>query len=146
VLALEPSSVDRIVDAFRDGFFIQAESVRKALESPNQFNALDGQSALKVDFWVLRDDPYECCAFRRRMQVTIFGTPAWIAMAEDVILHKLYWNKLTPSDRQLQDAAGVYAVQAGALDQAYLARWASSLQVEQELSDLATGKVTPKST
>lgn len=83
---------------------------------------------------------------RLRIALDLFGIGTWIATAEDVILHKLYWNKLTPSNRQLQDAAGVYAVQAGALDQAYLAQWATTLQVQQELNDLASGRITPKST
>jgi hypothetical protein len=30
---------------------------------------------------------------------------------EDIILHKLLWHKISPSERQLADAAGVYAVQ-----------------------------------
>jgi hypothetical protein len=33
-----------------------------------------------------------------------------------VILHKLFRNRISPSDRQLGDAAGVIAVQAAALD------------------------------
>jgi hypothetical protein len=67
--------------------------------------------------WALaRNDPFEQTAFSRRLVIELFGVAAQIATAEDVISHKLYWNLLPPSDRQLQDAAGVYAVQAGALD------------------------------
>ena len=80
------------------------------------------------------------------MAAELFGDSAWIATAEDVILHKLYWNKLTPSDRQLQDAAGVYAVQIDTLDQAYLSRWARNLDVQQALTDLTSGKTKPKTT
>lgn len=146
VIALKSDQVDRFVAAFRSGFFIQEDSVRSALEPPLQFNVLDEQSALKADFWPLRDDAFEQTAFSRRSNVDLFGVAAWIARAEDVILHKLYWNRITPSDRQLQDAAGVYAVQAGLLDSAYLDRWAAVLGVQQELNDLATGKIKPKST
>ena len=76
----------------------------------------------------------------------MFDTPAVITTAEDVILHKLYWHKLTPSDRQLGDAAGVYSVHRDALDNAYLDHWASILGVQRELHDLATGKIKPKAT
>lgn len=146
VLRLRPDSVEGLVAAFKDGFFIQAESVEKSLRPPHQFNALDEQSALKVDFWTLRDDAFERTAFERRVQVTLFDTPAWITTAEDVILHKLFWHKLTPSDRQLGDAAGVYCVQRDALDTAYLDHWASILGVQPELHDLAAGKIKPKTT
>jgi hypothetical protein len=101
---------------------------------------------LKVDFWLLRDDAFEQRAFERRVQVSLFGTPAWITTAEDVILHKLYWHSLSPSDRQLLDAAGVYAVQGDALDLAYLRQWAAVLNVVPELDDLLSKRTRPKST
>ncbi len=146
VLALKPDDADRLVTALQSGFLVHAESVRAIFRPPFQFNVLDEQSALKADFWLLRDDPFEQAAFARRMEATLFGIGAWIATAEDVILHKLYWNRLTPSDRQLSDAAGVYAVQADALDLAYLRRWAPQLGVEQTLEDLLSGRIRPKTT
>jgi len=146
VVVLEPHQVEQFVAAFRSGLFIQEISVRSVFQPPYQFNVLDEQSALKADFWLLRDNDFEKAAFKRRLAVELFGISAWITTAEDVILHKLYWNKLTPSDRQLQDAAGVYSVQQGALDLFYLNRWASTLDVQHELADLTSGKITPKST
>jgi hypothetical protein len=55
--------------------------------------------------------PFDQEMLRRRVHLTLFGEPAWITTAEDCILHKLVWNGITPSDRQLSDAAGVVAVQ-----------------------------------
>ena len=95
---------------------------------------------------MLKDDTFERGAFEHRKQVSLFGRPAWIATAEDVILHKFYWHKITPSDRQLQDAAGVYAVQADALDLSYLRHWAAILGVEEQLAALRVGTLKPKST
>lgn len=146
VLVLRHAEVDRFVEAFGADFFLQPESVRRALVPPRQFNAIDEHSALKVDFWLLKDEAFDRAAFARRQQVTLFGTEAWIMSAEDVILHKLYWNGLSPSDRQLLDAAGVYAVQSGALDVLYLRQWASTLGVEQTLDDILTGRLKPKAT
>ncbi len=147
VLLLQPSEVDNLAAAFSEGFFLQPESIRSAIASPpHQFNAIDEQSALKIDFWLLGDNSFERTAFDRRLQVSLFGIPAWITTAEDVILHKLYWHKLPASDRQLFDAAGVYAVQADALDVSYLRHWASILGVQQELDDLLAGKLKPKAT
>lgn len=83
---------------------------------------------------------------KRRTQATLFGEPAWIATAEDVILHKLVWNRLSPSDRQLGDAAGVVAVQADALDKNYLNRWARDLNLANELERLLSGEIKPKQT
>jgi hypothetical protein len=69
-----------------------------------------------------------------------------LATAEDVILHKLYWNLLTPSERQLNDAAGVVAVQGSALDSGYLQKWAVELGVSTVLEDLLANRIRPKST
>jgi len=144
VLVLEPAGVESLAAAFGDGFFIQIDSIRRAFAPPHQFNAIDEQSALKVDFWLLRTDPFEQNAFARRRQVSLFDTPAWIMTAEDVILHKFYWHTLSPSDRQLHDAAGVFAIQGTSLDKTYLQHWAPVLHVEEELAALLAGLLKPK--
>lgn len=146
VILLKLEEVDTLVDAFEHGFFIQRESVRAVFQPPYQFNLIDEQSALKADFWQLRDHEFEQEMFRRRLAVDLFGMQAWIATAEDVLLHKLYWNRLMPSERQLLDAAGVFAVQAGDLDLDYLKLWAAKLGVTAELDDLIAGRLRPKST
>ena len=146
VLVMEPDQVDPLVAAFDAGFFIQPDSVRSAFRPPFQFNVLDEQSALKADFWLLRENAFESAAFRRRLPITLFGASAWIATAEDVLLHELYWNRLTPSDHQLGDAAGVYAVQGVALDLRYLQQWARVLHVQAELDAIVEGRIKPKQT
>lgn len=83
---------------------------------------------------------------QRRTRVTLFGEPAWITTAEDSILHKLVWNRITPSDRQLGDAAGVVAVQSDKLDTGYLRHWAKQLGLSAELDALLSGRIKPKQT
>ena len=83
---------------------------------------------------------------RRRVQVTLFGEPAWISTAEDVILHKLVWNRISPSDRQLGDAAGVVAVQADALGQKLLEAMGAGTEAAGELERLLSGEIKPKKT
>jgi hypothetical protein len=80
------------------------------------------------------------------VQATLFGEPAWISTAEDVILHKLFWNRISPSDRQLGDAAGIVAVQADALDKNYMRQWAQELKLTSELERLLNGEIKPKNT
>ena len=104
-----------------------ATAVRAVYEPPHQFNAVDTRSALKVDFWLAGSEPFDQEMLQRRIQATLFREPAWISTAEDVILHKLLWNRISPSDRQLGDAAGVVAVQAATLDKDYLRWWAREL-------------------
>jgi hypothetical protein len=146
VIQLPPSAVTKIVSGFSPDYFIDEAAVRAAFQPPFQFNAIDTRSALKVDFWLPRPASFDNEMLRRRMAVTLFGEPAWITTAEDCILHKLVWNKITPSDRQLGDAAGIVAVQAESLDHFYLKRWSETLGVSPDLERLLSGKVKPKRT
>jgi hypothetical protein len=146
VVQLPVSAAARLMQEFSGDFYIEESAVRAACRPPHQFNAIDTRSALKVDFWLPKPEPFDKEMFRRRMPVTLFGQPAWIATAEDVILHKLVWNGISPSDRQLGDAAGVFAVQADALDTNYLRQWAQELKVSRELEHLLSGEIKPKQT
>ena len=123
VVQLPATAIPRIVQEFSGDFYIEEAAVRAVYEPPHQFKAIDTRSALKVDFWLAGPDPFDREMLARRIQVTLFGEPAWISTAEDVILHKLLWNRISPSDRQMGDAAGVVAVQAERLDKVYLQRW-----------------------
>lgn len=146
VVQLPAAAVSRIVQEFSGDFYIEEAAVRAAYEPPHQFNAIDTRSALKVDFWLAGPDPFDHEMLRRRVPVALFGEHAWVATAEDVILHKLLWNRISPSDRQMGDAAGVVAVQAERLDKGYLQRWASELSVTAGLDRLLGGEIKPKDT
>jgi hypothetical protein len=146
VIQLPPSATGKIVSAFTPEYFIDEAAVRASYQPPHQFNAIDTRSALKVDFWLPTPAPFDAEMLRRRTRVTMFGEPAWITTAEDCVLHKLVWNRITPSDRQLGDAAGIVAVQADKLDKAYMTKWAEALGVSPELGRLLSGEITPKRT
>ena len=57
----------------------------------------------------------------------------YVASPEDTILSKLQWAKMSGSERQTRDALRVYEMQRDGLDEAYLARWAVELGVEELL-------------
>jgi hypothetical protein len=146
VIQLPAASIPKLLSEFAGEFALHEDSIRAAFRPPYQFNAIDTRSALKIDFWLLRPVPFEQEMFRRRVNVTVFGEPAWISTKEDVILHKLFWNQITPSERQLGDAAGVVAIQRESLDLEYLKRWAAELDVVTVLEQLLDGTIKPKTT
>jgi hypothetical protein len=147
VLQLPPSQVGRFVEAFQsEDYFVDEAMIRSAYQPPYQFNVIHIPSALKGDFWILKPDEFEREMFRRKVKDSWLGETVWLATAEDVVLHKLYWNKLTPSDRQLGDVAGVVAVQRGKLDEAYLHKWAETLGVQVQLAQALAGELRPKHT
>jgi hypothetical protein len=146
VIQLPPSAIPRLVEAFRSDFHIDESSIRAAYRPPFQFNAIDLRSALKVDFWFPKSEPFEKEMFARRLKVRFLGESAWIAAPEDVIVHKLIWNRMSPSERQLRDAAGVFAVQGLNLDLHYIRKWADILALREELEKILSGETRPKNT
>jgi hypothetical protein len=146
VVQIPAPAVRSLVDEFSGDYYIDEGAVVAATRPPHQFNAIDTRSALKVDFWLAQETPFDLEMLRRRFRSTLFGETAWIATAEDVILHKLAWNAMTPSERQLTDAAGVVRVQRGKLDEGYLKKWAEYLGVLPTLSELLAGRILPKQT
>jgi hypothetical protein len=146
VVQLAPSSIPALLREFTPDYYLDESAIRAAYQPPHQLNAIDTRSALKVDFWLPKPAPFDREMLHRRRQVTLFGEPAWISTPEDVILHKLIWNRITPSNRQLGDAAGIVAVQGTSLDTAYLKNWAAELDVTDDLVRLLAGKIQPKQT
>jgi hypothetical protein len=146
VIQLPAAGIPKMAAEFGSEMFLDEESMRAAFKPPYQFNAIDRRSALKIDFWLARPVAFEQEMFRRRVNVVIFGELAWISTKEDVILHKLYWNQITPSERQLGDAAGVVAIQKETLDLDYLKQWAAELEVAPVLEKILDGTIKPKVT
>ena len=97
------------------------------------FNVIDFQTGIKVDLIFAKQRPFSRQEFQRREQTQIMGVECPVVTAEDSILSKLEWAKLTESERQLSDADGVCRVNSSSLDIAYLRKWASELQVEDLL-------------
>jgi hypothetical protein len=145
VIQLPSVGIPKMIAEFGGDMFLDEESVRAAFRPPFQFNAIDTRSALKIDFWMAQPAVFDQEMFRRRMKMMIFGEPAWIGTKEDVILHKLYWNQITPSERQIGDAAGIVAIQRDNLDMDYLKRWAAELGVGSVLEKILDGTIRPKS-
>src|SRR5215216_742153 len=58
VVSMPLAAIPSIVREFSVDFYIEEAAVRAALEPPYQFNAIDTRSALKVDFWLSRSQPF----------------------------------------------------------------------------------------
>jgi hypothetical protein len=137
-LVIEPSpeQLERFLAELGDRYYASLEAARDALSRRAMFNLIDFDTGWKADLIVRKDRAYSREEFSRRQQRLIYGRSLPVASAEDVILTKLEWNKITPSERQLRDALNVAAVQWPTLDQAYLQKWAADLGVTEQLEEL----------
>jgi len=138
---LQAEQIGLVVAPFAGKYYLEEQTVREAVRAGGMFNIVASELGFKADLWVSAGDEFsECMLSRRRRVLAPWGVEAAFGSPEDVLLHKLVWNKITPSERQLQDAAGIAAVQAGQLDVEYLRAWAARQGTRKQLEAVLAGK------
>jgi hypothetical protein len=116
-------------------FYVSLDAALDALRRKTLFNVIDLESGWKIDLVPRKRRPFSLEEFARRQSVQVAGLPLSVASAEDTILSKLEWAKLSGgSARQLEDAEELARVAAGGLDMAYIERWAEALGVSEAWS------------
>lgn len=126
-----------IFSPLSDDFFIQKEAIKEAVLEKSMFNVIHLPTTLKLDFWILTDEPFDKSRFRRKRKVKILDQPMVMASAEDTILQKLRWYKMGKIEKHLVDAAFVYQIQKKNLDMGYLADWVRKLGLGKYFRQLA---------
>jgi len=119
-------------------FYVDAESIREAVLHQRSFNVIHLETMFKVDVFVVKKRPFHHSQMERRMAQVIATDPdrtAYVATAEDTILAKLEWYRMSGdvSEQQWRDVLGVMKVQADRLDLAYLRQWAAQLNISDLL-------------
>lgn len=113
-------------------YYVDRDTARDALRRRSTFNVIDFASGWKLDLIIRKARPFSVSEMSRRQLGELFGATVAIATAEDAIIAKLEWAKLSDSERQLRDVAGVVAVRAAALDVAYIETWVAELGLETQ--------------
>jgi hypothetical protein len=131
-----PAQLEQFLTLLEGRYYVSPDSAREALARRSMFNVIDFNEGWKADLIVRKDRPFSVEELRRRQPRTLFGKTVPIATAEDVILTKLEWNRITPSERQVRDALNVAAAQWPTLDRDYLRKWAAPLGVSEALEQL----------
>ena len=139
VADLRPEHVDPLVHALGDAFYLDMDTIRKAVSLRGSFNLIHLKTMFKVDIFVNKGRPFDRAQLDRRVHQVLATDPdhsAYIASPEDTILAKLDWYRMggEVSDRQWRDVIAVLRVQGARLDERYLAVWAAQLGVEDLLA------------
>lgn len=113
-------------------FATSSEAAFDALNQRSQFNIIEYATMWKVDFIFRQQTPFDASRFARRQVVDIAGVRLQTASAEDILLTKLWWAKLSESARQVNDAAGIIKVQGASLDLDYVERWVAALELDDQ--------------
>jgi len=135
VAAIKPQHIGALVQRLKATYYIDADMILDAINRQSCFNLIHLETMLKVDVFVLKNEPYHHITLQRRRKDTLDEnqdpTEFYFASAEDIILSKLDWYRMSDgvSDRQWNDVLGVLKVQKQLLDIAYLEHWAAKLQL-----------------
>jgi len=132
IISIEIDQVPLIMNTFgTKRFYINRDSVKEAIINNGQFNVLDTYEGDKIDFWILTSSRFDRRRFSRRQKVRFSGFEVYISSPEDTIIQKLLWSRLSGgSEKQFEDALGVYELQYDNLDLEYMNYWSKELDIE----------------
>ncbi|MBV7334101.1 hypothetical protein KFU94_38880 [Chloroflexi bacterium TSY] len=117
VIELNAHQATGLAQRLANEFYAPDFVIQEAAERGDHFNVIHLKTSFKIDFWLRKQNAYEKTCFERRLQGTMFDRKVWLTSAEDIILSKLLWYKMSPVlERQIQDVVEVYEIQLQYLD------------------------------
>lgn len=137
VLIILKSDLNLLIAALRKlskAGYVDEDTARYALKNNGEFNFVDPETGLKVDFWVAGHDERTVSQFKRKIIKKINGQKICFVSPEDLVLNKLIWFHETQSTRHLEDAQSV--IKISKLNKKLLKEWAVKLGVSDELNKL----------
>lgn len=114
--------------------YVDQNQIQNALKNVSEFNVIDPESGLKIDFFMTKNDEFEQECFKKS-QLRDLGHKMNFTSPENLILSKLIWYQQSQSTRQLEDIQSVMDVQKR-LDRAYLILWINKLSLQKEWQKL----------
>lgn len=127
--------------AFKKSIYADEDAVRDAMERSSEFNFIDPDMGVKVDFFVLANNPYNKLKIKRAILRDISGVAkAYFVSPEDLILSKLLWSKESSSWKQIEDIKTVLNNSKIKLDFKYIKNWAEKQGTIDILEDLLRNK------
>lgn len=144
VAALEERHVEALVAALSAEFYVDAESLRRAIRTRSSSNLIHQATQLKVDLFIAGGTPLDARQLARRLPIDLGdGRRIYVHPPEDILLQKIRWYRLGGgvSDRQWRDIAAIVRVQGTLLDREYLREGAGVLGVT-DLLERALGEAT----
>jgi predicted nucleotidyltransferase len=92
------------------------------------FNIIDFDTGIRYDFMTFQDTIYSRTAFDRREAVVFWGVNCFVSSKEDLIISKLKWYNMSPSEKQMEDLR--FLLLDASLNQDYLIKWTQQLKLE----------------
>lgn len=136
VIELKKEKVKQLVQTLIKDGYIDEDAVMEAIKYKSEFNFIDQEVGIKVDFWVLKNNDYDKSRLERRIAKKILNQKVFFISPEDLILKKLLWHQESQSTRQLEDIHSIMEILKGKLDFTYLRKWAKKLDTVELLEEM----------
>ena len=141
VAELDEASVSKFAGCFGDEFYLSEAAIREAVKRQSCFNLIHLPSSFKVDIFISRRRAFDVESMNRSTLERLGGGKSIevrIATAEDSIISKLEWFRLTneTSERQWDDVCRLIKLLSTQADVSYLHRAAESVGVGDLLQRL----------
>ena len=135
VVDLQARQVKPLWDALRRDYYLDVDEMRSAANTAASFNAVHFASAIKVDFFIAGDDPFDAERLANRQRVVTSSGVLHVDIAEFTLLKKLEWFRRggEQSERQWRDVHAIARIQGNRLDRDRLRLWAERLGVSDLL-------------
>lgn len=137
VIELGVKKIDQLEEALRaigKAGYVDHDAILDAVARCGEFNFIDGETGVKVDFWILKHDEFDASRLRRKRIKKIGGNAVAFSSPEDLILVKLGWLAASDSSKQAEDIESILKISGEKLDMRYLQRMACSLRLEKQLN------------
>lgn len=117
--------------AFRKRGYIDSEAIKEAIRNKSEFNFIDVESGVKVDFWITKESGQIFSEqLKRKVAKKIYNEKVYFISPEDLILEKMIWyEKIGESSKHIEDVESIFKVSGKKLDKGYLKKKAARLGI-----------------
>ena len=91
VAAIDESHIEGLVEALSADFYIDPDSLRRAIRTKSRANLIHHATQYKVDLFVAGGTPLDAQQLARRRPVQIGDRTLFVHPPEDILLQKLRW-------------------------------------------------------
>lgn len=133
VAAVEEIHIGDLLKAFPSNeFYVDEETMKKAILDGGQFNIIHPASGLKVDIIIKQNTPFDNSRFGRLRRIyPAESYQANFASPEDVIIKKMEYYKGGGSEKHLRDIAGILKISGETVDKDYIVEWSRRLRLTE---------------
>lgn len=116
--------------------YVDEDTAKEAVRNKGEFNFIDPDTGLKVDFWISKGDKISSEEYKRRIAYKINNEEIYFISPEDLILNKLRWHNKDASSRHIEDVESIFKISGNKLDKKYLVEKSKGQECEKLLTDL----------